>query len=194
MSAVCLFCGKTESLISKLLKCGRCLSLYCDATCQKDDYGDHKTICKNRKNGVRAKQCATTEMNKVAAIWSWFSSISQGEVYIRIVCLAWTHRTLSPIIYLVGDSEGKANELVVVSRDEWAWSDDGGTIGWDIRFAGPDFKRDHHFFLEVKANHPGTGQWPHSAKRFSFPHDAKAMGSWVEQFSSRQKAPSDTNL
>lgn len=46
----CKFCNKTESEISKLLRCSRCRSVrYCNTDCQRKDWQNHKDNCNNSR-------------------------------------------------------------------------------------------------------------------------------------------------
>ena len=185
MGNVCRACGKQESG-RRLLQCSRCLGVwYCDASCQRQHWPEHKALCKRYAKTNDSITQSGANVNKYNDVMAWYGSVPNAAE--AIACLAWTHRKESPFIRVQGGVNARLVQTECTPRRDWEKVLKSG-LDLDLpkRYAQADFDRDVHYFVAISAGHPGTEDWPVATPRMRFPLPADQMDAFVAASEARR--------
>jgi hypothetical protein len=93
------------------------------------------------------------------AVQSWLLAAEGGQLYHRLLCLAWQNRSKSPLIVVTTSAQSGEDgpaRLTVRPRSEWEAQDNQDETAF-LRtwFSRPGFCADDGFLLRTELEHPG---------------------------------------
>jgi len=171
-------CFKCNRHSSATKYCGGCKhAVYCTSTCQKEDWPNHKLICKSVRGArERAKAQhdqmtapgASTKRNiemERATVDDWYNT-APGLCH-KVQFLAWKHRAENPIIKVTTPSLSydSVRETEMMPKSKWADVSRANhepdmALGAHTLFAGSDFKPDVNFLVYINISAINTSGAP----------------------------------
>lgn len=79
------------------------------------------------------------------------------------------NRKVQPIVQIKGGVNARMAQVEVYPLEKFKKAPEAAQLGFEARFAQPDFHTDTHYFVIIWANHEGTEDWPVPTPRFKFP-------------------------
>ena len=185
---VCRACGKHPAVGKPLLQCSRCNGAsYCNATCQRAHWPQHKALCKLHAKLHKSLGEQGTDKSKFQDVMSWYAAVP--DLAEGVLCLAWEERKESPMIRVQGGVNARLAHTECVPRRDWGRLK-GDPLNLALRYDAPDFDPDVHYILAISAGHPGTEDWPCPTPRMKFPRPPDEMDAFVAASKRRREQES----
>lgn len=173
----CRACGKPPAVGKRLLQCSRCETVsYCNATCQREHWPQHKSMCKQFVQQRKEAREDKSDVSKFDDVMAWYASVP--NLCEGVLCLAWEQRKKSPLIKVQGGINARLAQVECYPRSDWS-KIPGDPLGLAQRYAQADFDPDVHYFVSISAGHPGTEDWPCPNPRMRFPLPPQEMDAFV---------------